>query len=115
MIEVYGFYGQKALFENRRLLEAARDGVCQNCGVDDETVVAAHGNEDEMGKGKALKAHDIYHAHLCGKCHDYVDSRAPCDPNGVFGNCIEDRRECFRRAMLRTWLWLVLKGRLRVT
>lgn len=106
----FGFHGQKVHFSEPRLLEAARHGVCQNCGADDGTIVAAHANESVLGKGKGIRVPDAFHAHLCVVCHDYVDSRRKTERSGVWRPTIEDRRECFTRAMHRTWLWLLIEG-----
>lgn len=112
-LEVYGFHGQKARFESRKLLDAAAEGVCQNCGRDDGSIVAAHANEARLGKGKWMKAHDCFHAHLCSQCHGYIDRVRRRDTTGVFGDTPEDRRECFIRAMHRTWLWLFIVGKIK--
>lgn len=114
MTEAFGFHGQKLEFRSRKLLDTAAEGVCQNCGAEDGTVVAAHGNEAIMGKGVWLKAHDCFHAHLCFRCHAYIDRQSRDDPTGLWHDNDEDRKECFRRAMFRTTLWLFLTGRVRV-
>jgi hypothetical protein len=49
---------------------------CQNCGIDDGTVVAAHSNQMRDGKGKGIKAHDYRIAALCYKCHSELDQGA---------------------------------------
>ena len=56
------------------LLKACREIPCQHCGIEDGTVVAAHSNESRNGKGRGIKASDIYIAALCAKCHTKVDS-----------------------------------------
>lgn len=43
------------------------------CGSQDGTVVAAHSNLLEHGKGRGLKAHDGMHAWLCYRCHTELD------------------------------------------
>jgi len=56
-----------------KLLRACRSIACQHCGVDDGSVVAAHSNQAEHGKGRALKSSDVYVASLCHACHHAVD------------------------------------------
>ena len=56
------------------LRKACREIPCQHCGIEDGTVVAAHSNESRHGKGRGIKASDIYIAALCAKCHTKVDS-----------------------------------------
>jgi len=43
------------------------------CGNDDGTVVAAHSNLLEHGKGRGLKADDCMSAWLCYRCHTELD------------------------------------------
>ena len=61
------------MYRNQKLLVAVRDSPCQNCGIQDGTVVAAHSNQMRDGKGRSLKAHDYRIAALCFKCHYEVD------------------------------------------
>lgn len=61
------------MYRNKKLLEIARKFACQNCGIDDGTVVAAHSNQIRDGKGKGIKAHDYRIASLCFKCHHEID------------------------------------------
>ena len=56
------------------LLKACREIPCQHCGIEDGTVVAAHSNESRHGKGRGIKASDIYIAALCAKCQEQVHS-----------------------------------------
>jgi len=46
---------------------------CQSCGRGGPSQ-AAHSNSSRHGKGKSLKASDIYTAALCPRCHDAVDN-----------------------------------------
>lgn len=55
------------------LLKAAREIPCQCCGAQDGSVVAAHSNQARHGKGRSIKASDIYIASLCSRCHNAVD------------------------------------------
>ena len=56
-----------------KLLKACRQLACTNCGRDDGTVCAAHSNQAKHGKGRAIKASDIYVASLCHGCHTELD------------------------------------------
>lgn len=55
------------------LLKACRSLPCQHCGRDDGTVCAAHSNQSQHGKGKAIKASDVFVAALCSTCHFDLD------------------------------------------
>ena len=65
--------GLPKLYRNQKLLVAVRDSPCQNCGVQDGTIVAAHSNQMRDGKGRSLKAHDYRIAAMCFKCHYELD------------------------------------------
>ena len=92
-------------YRNRSFLDLARDMPCMKCGAQDGTVVMAHSNQQEHGKGMGIKAHDCFTAALCHKCHEQIDSgKAPR----------EAKREEFNGAMHRTWLWLFKQGKVRV-
>jgi ferredoxin len=56
-----------------KLLKLAKGKPCVMCYRDDGTVVAAHSNLLEHGKGMAMKAHDCMTAWLCMTCHSMVD------------------------------------------
>jgi hypothetical protein len=64
---------QKGMYRNRTLLDSVRNSPCQNCGIEDGTVVAAHSNQLIDGKGRGLKAHDYRIAALCFTCHADLD------------------------------------------
>ncbi|MGZ5081546.1 MAG: DUF968 domain-containing protein [Usitatibacter sp.] len=97
-------------YENPRLLREAGAASCVMCGANDGTVVAAHSNQGEHGKGKGLKAHDIYVAYLCHRCHAYVDHQLRNDPTGVWGDTQAERVEFFNKAMHKTWLLWARRG-----
>lgn len=63
-------------YRNQKLLKAVREFPCQNCGVQDGTVCAAHSNQLRDGKGRSIKAHDYRIAALCFKCHAEIDQGA---------------------------------------
>jgi hypothetical protein len=58
---------------SKKLLEACREIPCQHCGSE-HGVVAAHSNWAEHGKGRSIKASDVYVASLCFRCHSELDS-----------------------------------------
>lgn len=59
-----------------KYLAAARGQRCVCCGADDGTIVAAHSNLSEHGKGGHHKAHDCMVAWLCMRCHTWYDTDA---------------------------------------
>jgi len=61
---------------SKPLLQACRAIPCQHCGCDDGTVCAAHSNQAQHGKGKSIKASDIFVASLCYRCHSTLDQGA---------------------------------------
>lgn len=60
-------------YRNKKLLDSAKGMPCQNCGIQDGTVVAAHSNQYRDGRGMGIKAKDFRIAYLCSKCHYLVD------------------------------------------
>lgn len=56
-----------------KLMALYRTIPCQHCGADDGTVCGAHSNQAIHGKGKGIKASDIYCASLCAYCHATLD------------------------------------------
>lgn len=91
-------------WECKAYRDAAAKGSCVNCGTTDGTVVFAHGNESLFGKGKGLKAHDVFGADLCHHCHGYVDNQQKQERTGVWGDNREDRLEFMRRMIFLTLL-----------
>jgi hypothetical protein len=69
-------------YRNKKLTQSAKNEECVSCGTYDNTIVWAHSNESGHGKGMSLKAHDIFGAYLCMKCHQLFDSN-PELINGV--------------------------------
>lgn len=57
---------------SRQLLQAIAALPCQHCGRHGMTQ-AAHSNESAHGKGRGIKASDIYAAALCCYCHAELD------------------------------------------
>lgn len=61
------------MYRNNKLLKLAQYSHCQNCGIEDNTIVAAHSNQLRDGKGKGIKANDYRIAYLCYNCHTAID------------------------------------------
>jgi hypothetical protein len=107
-------------FRSKKLTQAAKDQACQNCGAEDGTIVCAHSNLYEDGKGKGMKADDLMTAHLCVRCHDWYDQRKTTqDPSGGFnGETIyendDPHQEMWDRAFKRTIRHLGQTGVLKV-
>jgi hypothetical protein len=62
---------------SKKILAAAHGQRCVNCGVKDDTVVAAHYQglrANLLGKGKGIKPHDLCVADLCASCHRQFDN-----------------------------------------
>ena len=93
-------------YRNQKLKDFAKDAPhCMCCGGhNDGTVVGAHSNYLEDGKGMATKSHDLV-ALLCCKCHSFIDGR-DSDLTSL------EKRMLFYRAWYRTSLWLLETGRL---
>ena len=61
------------MYRNKKLLEIVRESPCQHCGIQDNTIVAAHSNQLRDGKGRGLKCNDYRIAALCYRCHSDLD------------------------------------------
>ena len=96
------------MYRNRKLLDLAhRIQQCTNCGAwRAEGMDPAHSNQQDHGKGKALKGHDCFFAALCSRCHRWLDNQGGLgkDPSGRYDSTREDKRQMFNRAMHTTWL-----------
>jgi len=62
-------------YRSRKLLDSFKDApVCFGCGkTNDGTVVGAHANGSQFGKGMGIKSHDFYSCGLCSSCHALLD------------------------------------------
>lgn len=78
---------------SKPLMEAYRRLACQNCEVADGTVCGAHSNWAEHGKGRSIKASDVFCASLCYSCHTWLDTSGE-NPN--------EQRLMWNRAHLKT-------------
>lgn len=110
-----GVYLARGMFRNATLLAAARGMVCQNCKADDGTIVSAHSNEQEHGRGKDSQSHDCFFAWLCNRCHYFYDHGSTgMDPTKTWKATREDKRAMFMKAKDRTLLELWRLGKLKV-
>lgn len=83
-------------FRSKKLLDLARGQACVMCGCDDGTIVSAHSNLLEHGKGKGLKAHDGMIAWLCMRCHTTLDQGTQMSK--------AERREFILEAICKTYM-----------
>lgn len=65
-----------AYIRSLALIKACREIPCQHCGTSDGTVCAAHSNESAHGKGRGIKASDVFVAAMCHRCHHELDQGA---------------------------------------
>ena len=93
-------------YRNPKLLKLAKDQPCMLCGAQDGTVVAAHSNWSEHGKGMSIKAHDCFIAFLCHMCHAEIDQGSRLTK--------EERKDQWRLAHDRTMLSLFQNDHLMV-
>lgn len=93
-----------AYVRSKALLVACREIPCQSCGVADGTVVASHSNQSRHGKGRSIKASDIYVASLCHKCHMDLDQGHGMNREERAGMWDEAHRNTVR-TLLRRGLW----------
>jgi hypothetical protein len=86
---------------SKPLLKAVSSLPCQCCGIDGQTQ-AAHSNQSRHGKGRGIKASDIYIAALCQSCHYRIDQ----------GNDLakSERQELWDAAHIKTVTTLVRSG-----
>ena len=77
-----------------------------SCGAQDGTVVAAHANWSDFGKGMGHKASDAAIAFMCGRCHSEIDQGAKLTK--------AERRSKWVEAAVKTWVWLAETGRITV-
>ena len=99
-------------FRSKKLTDSARDQVCQNCGAQDGTIVSAHANWAEYGKGGSMKAADCFIAHLCGRCHSWLDQGKGMDPTRRWPDT--EKKEMWVRAHADTLHHLFTSGKLKV-
>ena len=95
-------------FRSKKLLDSFRYApICFSCGkFNDGTVVAAHANSHEYGKGMGLKAHDWAVAGLCNSCHQEIDQGSKLSG--------EEREAKWHAAWLATLEYLFMAGIVKV-
>lgn len=86
---------------SKKLLRAVASIPCQHCGREGYTQ-AAHSNWSEHGKGRSIKASDIYTAALCCTCHSALDQGSHLSR--------EQRQDLWGNAWRRTVRTLVSNG-----
>lgn len=99
-----------AMYRNPDLTKTAKNAPCMMniagvCNYDESTTVWAHSNLLEHGKGRGVKAHDVFGACLCSSCHMWLDA-------GMASK--EDKEWQFRAAMDKTLLYLWVSGKIQV-
>jgi hypothetical protein len=99
-------------WECKKLTDMARHYHCMNCGADDGTIVAAHSNSGRHGKGMAHKAHDVFVAFLCDRCHRWLDQGTGRDPTNTYDAA--EKVEMWRHAHDATLLALFRDGKVKV-
>lgn len=94
----------KGNYRNKKIIDFAKDApFCMGClKRNDGTIVAAHSNMLCHGKGRGMKAHDIFVAFLCSDCHREIDQGREHD--GV------EHRLYWTIAHGRTWEWILKNG-----
>lgn len=90
-------------YRNRKLLDLANGAPCMSCGAQDGTVVAAHANWSDFGKGMSHKASDAAVAFMCHACHAEIDQGSRLTK--------AERRQKWVEAAVKTWVWLVETGK----
>ncbi|HLP99190.1 MAG TPA: nuclease domain-containing protein [Sideroxyarcus sp.] len=101
---------QRFHYVNPKIHAHANGMPCQNCEAEDGTTVFAHSNMAEHGKCKGRKAHSLFGAFLCVRCHSWLDQGKGRDPTGVWQGDRQDKREMFLKAMFRTQIILLRDG-----
>lgn len=92
-----------------KITESARGKRCQVqipgvCNGNTETVVWAHANSLQFGKGIGMKTHDLLGAYACQCCHDVYDRRIKTTHERAF---IES---CFMEGHMKSLRILIDEG-----
>ena len=84
-------------WRSRKHLQNVATLPCQHCGLDGQTQ-AAHSNMAVHGKGRGIKASDVFAAALCFACHHDLDA----------GHSLtkEQKQKMFFVALKSTWIEL---------
>ena len=94
------------MIRSEKLLKLAKGQRCVMCMADDGTIVAAHSNLQEHGKGMGLKAKDEHGAYGCSECHATYD-RQKKRPEHL---SLDNVEEAFTMAMMKSRQILKDKG-----
>lgn len=89
------------IYRNKKLTDSARNHSCVSCMA--PNAVWCHSNEYYHGKGRGLKAHDLFGFYGCQACHDWYDGRssiAPPSASTYSGNKFAWFREMWERSMI---------------
>lgn len=97
----------------QKLLDDARGQSCTNCNVDDETIVSAHANGNSSGKGIGHKGSDALTAHLCFRCHAWLDQGIGLDPTECYSGNRGDKLEMWNAAYQRTMVRRFEQGKVK--
>ena len=95
-------------YRNKKILAHAKGQACQNCGTKDGSIVAAHSNLGEHGKGVGKKSDDCFIAFLCHECHHNYDHKE-VNKGGITRYYLVGQED-FNRAMHKTWKILLRDG-----
>lgn len=84
-------------FRNKKHLQNVASLPCQHCGLEGQTQ-AAHSNMAIHGKGRGIKASDVFAAALCFACHHDLDA----------GHSLtkDQKQKMFFDALKSTWIEL---------
>lgn len=84
-------------FRSKKHLENVASLPCQHCGLEGQTQ-AAHSNMAVHGKGRGIKASDVFAAALCFACHHDLDA----------GHSLtkDEKQKMFFDALKSTWIEL---------
>lgn len=97
-----------ANFRCQKMRDLAKEvEECMCCQTpNDGTIIGAHPNGLEYGKGSGLKANDLV-AYMCMTCHDLYDGRA----KGWDGL---QAKQAWHMAFYRSMVWLAKSGHMEV-
>ena len=84
-------------FRSKKHLKNVASLPCQHCGLEGQTQ-AAHSNMAVHGKGRGIKASDVFAAALCFACHHDLDAG--------HGLTKEQKQKMFWGALKSTWIEL---------
>jgi hypothetical protein len=86
------------MYRNPSLLKSAQYVHCVSCG--NPNAVWCHSNQMIHGKGRGLKAHDIFGFYGCDACHAWFDGRSNIAPPSAKSDKFEWFREMWERSII---------------